>query len=197
MTLPLCGEALRGGRQPPTPLHPTPRGWAGPNFLPMLVFEKYGRHEPSKRQAERYAREGVEPSLSTLADQVGAVAAALAPPHALIEAHVMAAERLHGDDTTVPLLAKGNTVTAGLWTYVRDVLEVVGVSRRNRPVGGFERTDAGGGPLAAPRRRPRCSVLARAARRASPTVSRPLERDPEGRRLIPTPAERDSRGGFP
>ena len=54
-----------------------------------------------------------------LADQVGAAAAALAPLHALIEAHVMAAGRLHGDDTTVPLLAKGKTETARLWAYVR------------------------------------------------------------------------------
>ena len=133
--------------QPPAPFHPTPRGWAGPSLLAMIAFEKYGQHQPLNRQAERCAREGVELSLSTLADQVGAVAAALAPLHALIAAHVMAAERLHGDDTTVPLLAKGKTETARLWTYVRDGLGVVGVSRRNRPVGGIERTDAGGGPF--------------------------------------------------
>jgi hypothetical protein len=46
--------------------------------------------------------------------------AALQPLHALIEAHVLAAERLHGDDTTVPILAKGKTVTGHIWTYVRD-----------------------------------------------------------------------------
>jgi hypothetical protein len=72
------------------------------------------------RQAERYAKEGVEISLSTLADQVGACAVALAPVHALIRTHVLGADRLHGDDTTVPLLAKGGTRTARLWTYVRD-----------------------------------------------------------------------------
>ena len=106
--------------QPPAPFHPTPRGWAGPSFLAMLLFEKFGQHQPLNRQAERYARQGVELSLSTLADQVGAAAAALAPLHALIEAHVMAAERLHGDDTTVPVLAKGRTKTGRLWAYVRD-----------------------------------------------------------------------------
>ena len=58
--------------QPPAPFHPTPRGWAGPSFLAMLLFEKFGQHQPLNRQAERYAREGVELSLSTLADQVGA-----------------------------------------------------------------------------------------------------------------------------
>jgi hypothetical protein len=58
--------------------------------------------------------------VSTLADQVGACTAILQPLHALIEAHVLAAERLHGDDTTVPILAKGKTVTGHIWTYVRD-----------------------------------------------------------------------------
>ena len=106
--------------QPPAPFHVIPRGWAGPGLLAMILFEKFGQHQPLNRQAERYAREGVELSLSTLADQVGAAAAALAPLHALIAAHVMGAERLHGDDTTVPLLAKGKTVTARLWVYVRD-----------------------------------------------------------------------------
>ena len=106
--------------QPPAPFHPTPRGWAGPNLLAMILFEKFGQHQPLNRQAERYAREGVDLSLSTLADQVGACTAALAPIHALIRSHVLAAERLHGDDTTVPLLAKGGTQTARLWTYVRD-----------------------------------------------------------------------------
>ena len=94
--------------QPPAPFHPTPRGWAGPNLLATILVEKFGQHQPLNRQAERYAREGVELSLSTLADQVGACAVvALAPLHALIEAHVLAAERLHGDDTPVPVLAQG------------------------------------------------------------------------------------------
>ncbi len=106
--------------QAPAPFHPTPRGWAGPNLLATILFEKFGQHQPLNRQAERYAREGVELSLSTLADQVGACVAALAPVHALIREHVLKAERLHGDDTTVPLLAKGGTRTARLWTYVRD-----------------------------------------------------------------------------
>lgn len=106
--------------QSPAPFHPTPRGWAGPNLLAMVLFEKFGQHQPLNRQAERYAKEGVDLSLSTLADQVGACAAVLEPIHALIRTHVLAAERLHGDDTTVPLLAKGGTQTARLWTYVRD-----------------------------------------------------------------------------
>ncbi len=106
--------------QAPAPFHVTPRGWAGPNFLAMLLFEKFGQHQPLNRQAERYAREGVPLSLSTLADQVGAGAAALMPLFRRIEAHVLAAERLHGDDTTVPVLARGKTDTGRLWVYVRD-----------------------------------------------------------------------------
>lgn len=106
--------------QAPAPFHVLPRGWAGPSLLAMIMFEKFGQHQPLNRQAERYAREGVPLSLSTLADQVGGVASVLAPLYQRIEAHVLAAERLHGDDTTVPVLAKGKTDIARLWTYVRD-----------------------------------------------------------------------------
>jgi transposase len=106
--------------QPPAPFHVVPRGWAGPSFLAMLLFEKYGQHQPLNRQADRFAREGVPLSISTLADQVGAAAFALMPIYRLIEAHVLAATRLHGDDTTVPVMAKGKTDIARLWVYVRD-----------------------------------------------------------------------------
>ncbi len=106
--------------QPPAPFHATPRGWTGPNLLATILFEKFGQHQPLNRQAERYAREGVDLSLSTLADQVGACATTLQPIHDLIRAHVLAAEPLHGDDTTVPLLVRGAIRQAPLWTYVRD-----------------------------------------------------------------------------
>src|SRR5216684_3767300 len=112
--------------QAPAPFHVVPRGWAGPSLLAMILFEKYGQHQPLNRQAERYAREGVPLSLSTLADQVGACCAVLSPLLRRLEAHVFAAERLHGDDTTVPVLAKGKTDTGRCWVYVRD----------DRPFGG-------------------------------------------------------------
>jgi transposase len=112
--------------QPPAPFHVIARGWAGPSLLAMLVFEKFGQHQPLNRQAERYAKEGVPLSLSTLADQVGACCAVLEPIFQRIEAHVFAAERLHGDDTTVPVLARGKTDIARSWVYVRD----------DRPFGG-------------------------------------------------------------
>ena len=106
--------------QAPAPFHPIPRAWAGPSLLAMIVFEKFGQHQPLNRQAERYVLEGAPIALSTMADAVGAVCVALDPLRALLEAHVMAAERLHGDDTTVPVQAQGKTVTGRLWTYVRD-----------------------------------------------------------------------------
>lgn len=109
------------------PLHVTPRGFAGPNLLAMILFEKFAQHQPLIRQSERYAREGIDLSLSPLADQVSACAAALKPIHSLIEAHVLAAKRLHSDDTTVPILAKGKTDTGRIYTYVRD----------DRPFGGL------------------------------------------------------------
>jgi transposase len=112
--------------QPPAPFHVTPRGFAGPSLLAMILFEKYGQHQPLNRQSERYAREGIDLSLSTLADLVGACTTVLQPLHALIEAHVLGAERLHGDDTNVPILAKGKTIKGHIWTYVRD----------DRPFGG-------------------------------------------------------------
>ena len=106
--------------QPPAPFHVIARGWAGANLLAMILFEKFGQHQPLNRQAERYALEGVPISLSTMADAVGSGCTALGPVLRLIEAHVMAAERLHGDDTTVPVLAKGKTDTGRCWVYVRD-----------------------------------------------------------------------------
>src|SRR5664280_1477522 len=106
--------------QAPAPFHVIPRGWAGPNLLAMILFEKFGQHQPLNRQAERYAKEGVPISLSTLADQVGGCTVALTPLFKRIEAYVLSAERLHGDDTTVPVLAKGKTDTGRIWVYVRD-----------------------------------------------------------------------------
>ena len=87
---------------------------------------KYGLHLPLNRQSTVYAREGIDLDVSTLADWVGAAAATLMPLVLLIRQHVFAAERIHADDTTVPVLGKGQTRTGRLWTYVRD----------DRPFGG-------------------------------------------------------------
>jgi transposase len=112
--------------QPPAPFHAIVRGFAGPSLLAMMLAEKYANHQPLNRQCEQYAREGIELSVSTMADHVGACAATLRPLYELIKAHIFAAERIHGDDTTVPVLAKGRCRTGRIWTYVRD----------DRPFGG-------------------------------------------------------------
>jgi len=106
--------------QPPAPFHVIARGYAGPSLLAMILVEKYANHQPLNRQSEHYEREGIELSLSTMADHVGACTAVLMPLYELIKAHVFTAERVHGDDTTVPVLAKAKTRTGRLWTYVRD-----------------------------------------------------------------------------
>jgi transposase len=112
--------------QPPAPFHVIPRGHIGPSLLAMILYAKYGEHQPLNRQSDAYAREGVDLDVSTLADHVGAGAAVLSPLTELIRRHVFAAERVHGDDTTVPVLAKGKTITGRLWTYVRDDRPFVG-----------------------------------------------------------------------
>ena len=114
--------------QAPAPFHVIPRGWAGPSLLAMILFEKFGQHQPLNRQVERYAREGVPISLSTAADAVGASSKVLEPLLRRVEAYVMAAERLHGDDTTVPVMALGKCDTGRCWVYVRD----------DRPFGGAD-----------------------------------------------------------
>jgi transposase len=106
--------------QPPAPFHVIARGYAGPSLLAMILVEKYANHQPLNRQSEQYEREGIEIPLSTMADHVGACTAVLMPIYELIKAHVFDAERIHGDDTTVPVLAKVKTRTGRLWTYVRD-----------------------------------------------------------------------------
>jgi transposase len=112
--------------QTPAPSHPIARGRAAPHLLALVLASKYANHLPLNRQSEIYAREGAAIEVSTLADWVGACAASLEPIIARIRAHVFAAERIHADDTTVPILAKGKTATGRLWTYVRD----------DRPFGG-------------------------------------------------------------
>jgi transposase len=106
--------------QAPAPFHVLPRGFAGPSLLAMILFEKYGQHQRLNRQSERYARESIDLSVSTLADQVGACAALLHPLYELIRAHVFAGDRVHGDETPVPVLAKHQCRKGRLWTYVRD-----------------------------------------------------------------------------
>jgi transposase len=132
--------------QPPAPFHPIARGRAGPNLLAMILTGKFCDHQPLNRQSDAYAREGIDLDVSTLADWVGACTATLAPLLTLIRAHVMAAERIHGDDTTVPVLARGKTVTGRGCGKTRLRLGVGWIApeafRRNRSVSlGADRLD--------------------------------------------------------
>lgn len=102
------------------PSRPIARGRAGPQLLAHILFSKYGAHLPLNRQSEIYAKDGIDLDVSTMADWVGACAATLEPLVNEIEKHVLAAERIHADDTTVPVLARNQCVTGRLWTYVRD-----------------------------------------------------------------------------
>jgi transposase len=108
--------------QAPAPALPTPRGRATPAMLAHLLVAKYCDSLPLYRQAEIYAREGVELDRSTLCDWVGQAAWLLDPVAAKIRAHVFAAAKIHGDDTPVPVLAPGlgRTKTGRLWVYLRD-----------------------------------------------------------------------------
>jgi hypothetical protein len=95
---------------------------AGPGLLAHVLVSKYGDHLPLYRQSVIYAREGVDLSRSTLTDWVGDAAGLLRPLVAAIRRHVLAGDKLHADDTPVPVLApgQGRTKTGRLWTYVRD-----------------------------------------------------------------------------
>ena len=108
--------------QAPAPAMPTPRGLATPATLAHVLVSKFVDHLPLYRQSEIYARDGLEIDRSTLGDWVGQAAWLLAPVVAAIRRHVFAAEKIHGDDTTVPVLAPGlgRTATGRLWVYVRD-----------------------------------------------------------------------------
>jgi transposase len=108
--------------QAPAPSRPIERGIAGPGLLAHVLVAKFADHLPLYRQCVMYAREGVDLDRALLASWVGAANALLRPLVDAIRKHVLAASKLHADDTPIPVLAPGNgkTKIARLWTYVRD-----------------------------------------------------------------------------
>jgi transposase len=108
--------------QAAAPSRPIERGMAGPGLLAHVLVSKYADHLPLYRQSEIYARHGVELERSTLADWVGGTSGLLEPLVESLRRYVMAAGKVHADDTPVPVLAPGNgkTKIGRLWTYVRD-----------------------------------------------------------------------------
>ena len=114
-----CCETIH---QAPPPALPIERGRPGPGLLAHILVAKYCDHLPLYRQAEIYARDGIELGRSTMAGWVGRAAWELRPVIAAIGSHVLAADKIHGDDTPVRVLAPGTgkTATGRLWVYVRD-----------------------------------------------------------------------------
>jgi transposase len=108
--------------QASAPTRPIDRGLAGPGLLAHVLTAKFADHLPLYRQSVIYAREGVELDRSTLAKWVGESSSLLAPLVEVLRRYVLSADKLHGDDTPVPVLAPGTgkTKTGRLWTYVRD-----------------------------------------------------------------------------
>jgi transposase len=108
--------------QLPAPSRPIARGLAGPALLAHVLVSKYADHLPLYRQSRIFARDGIDLDRSTLADWVGGVAQLLAPLVDALGRYVRSADKLHADDTPVPVLCpgRGTTRQGRLWTYVRD-----------------------------------------------------------------------------
>jgi transposase len=108
--------------QEPAPNRAIDKGLAGPGLLAHVLVAKYADHLPLYRQSEIYERSGIELDRSTLADWVGGASRMLQPLAESLKSYTLSAEKLHGDDVPVPVLAPGTgkTKTGRLWTYVRD-----------------------------------------------------------------------------
>jgi transposase len=108
--------------QAPMPDLPIPRGMAGASFLAHIATSKFCDHLPLYRQAEIYARSGIDVDRGQLAEWLGHLAWLLRPLSELIGGHVMTGRVIHADDTPVPVLAPGagRTKTGRQWVYLRD-----------------------------------------------------------------------------
>jgi transposase len=104
------------------PSRPIARSFAGAGLLAHILTAKYSDHLPLYRQAQIYAREGVELERSTMAEWVGGCTQLIEPLTEALARYVFGCGKLHADDTPVPVLdpGRGKTKTGRLWTYVRD-----------------------------------------------------------------------------
>jgi transposase len=116
-----CGQCSRV-LQAPAPSRPIERALPTPGLLAQVIVAKYADHTPLYRQHGIYQRAGVELERATLAQWVGHAARLLAPLAGAVGQHVLSAQKVHTDDTPVPVLdpGRGRTKTGRLWTYVRD-----------------------------------------------------------------------------
>src|SRR5438046_5261323 len=108
--------------QLPAPSRPIDRGLPTPGLLAQVIVSKYGDHRQLYRQQGISRRSAVDLARATLAEWVGGGWRLVEPLVASLGRYVCAAEKLHADDTPVPVLdpGRGKTKTGRLWTYVRD-----------------------------------------------------------------------------
>ena len=112
------GEStIRTAHADPSPL---PKSNAGASLLAQILTATFADHLPLNRQQTIFKRHGVELHRSTLCEYKLGAAELLAVLRPALIAHVLAAPRVHSDDTTLPLLEKGRgtTKTARLWGYL-------------------------------------------------------------------------------
>jgi len=104
------------------PSRPIARGIAGPGLIANVLVSKYCDHIPLHRLSRIYGRDGVLIDRSTMAGWVAQSEALLDPLVAAVGCYVLAAAKVHSDDTPVAVLdpGRGKTKTGRLWTYVRD-----------------------------------------------------------------------------
>jgi len=98
------------------------KGMATPGLIAQVLVNKYCDHLPLYRQAQIFARLGVELDRSTLANWVGGACWWLEPLHAHLAAKLFGSAKIFADDTAIPVLdpGRGRTKTGRLWVYVRD-----------------------------------------------------------------------------
>ncbi|MGN8000460.1 IS66 family transposase [Sphingomonas sp. 22176] len=108
--------------QAPAPASAVARGKASFATLAHVVVSKFEHHLPLYRQAEMMAAQGLDIDRSTLAGWAGQATALLDPVVARIRDAVLKADKIHADDTPVPVLdpGRGRTATGRLWVYAAD-----------------------------------------------------------------------------
>ncbi|ODU55986.1 MAG: transposase [Comamonadaceae bacterium SCN 68-20] len=108
--------------QAAAPSRPIVRGLPGPGLMAHVMVSKYCDHIPLHRQSRIYARDGVEIDRSTMAGWVARGDELLDPLLAALGRYVLAAQKVHADDTPVKVLdpGAGKTKIGRLWVYVRD-----------------------------------------------------------------------------
>ena len=116
-----CGVCSRIVQEA-APSRPIVRGLPTAAMMAQVMVSKYADHCPLYRQQAIYRRAGVDLERATMASWMGDGSTLVDPLVAALGRYVRSGEKLHGDDTPMPVLepGRGKTRTARLWTYVRD-----------------------------------------------------------------------------